>query len=83
MTTKRYTWKEEYATNGELFWKDLRENERKYAEEHEESAEQVEEELIEEDPRINAAERLGFGHIEINSEEERRQYMKSLLGVKE
>lgn len=78
MTTKRYTWKEEYATNGELFWKDLRENERKYAEEHEESVEQVEE-----DPRINAAEILGFRHIEINSEEERRQYMKSLLGVKE
>lgn len=81
MTTKRYPWKEEYATNGELFWKDLRENESKYAEEYEESVEQIEEEIIEEDPSINAAESLGFGHIEINSEEERRQYMKSLLGV--
>ena len=80
MTTKRYPWKEEYATNSELFWKDLRDNERKYAEEH---TEPIEEELIEEDPRINAAEILGLGHIEINSEEERRQYMKSLLGVKE
>lgn len=78
MTTKRYPWKEEYVTNGELFWKDLRENERKYAEEHEESVEKVEE-----DPSINMAERLGFRHIEINSEDERRQYIKSLLGVKE
>lgn len=78
MTTKRYTWKEEYATNGELFWKDLRENESKYAEEHEESVEQVEEDLS-----INMAERLGFRHIELNSEDERRQYIKSLLGVKE
>ena len=81
MTTKRYPWKPEYATNSELFWHDLRENERKYAEEHEESEEQIAEELIEEDPRINMAERLGFRHIEFNSEDERRQYMKSLLGV--
>ena len=66
MTTKRYTWKEEYATNGELFWKDLRENERKYSEEYEESVEQIAEELIEED---------------LCTEDERRQYMKSLLGV--
>ena len=70
MIAKRLPWKEEYATNSELFWKDLRENESKYTEEP-----------IEEDSRTNLAEYLGFGHIEINSEDERRQYMKSLLGV--
>lgn len=76
MIAKRYPWKPEYATNSELFWHDLRENERKYAEEY---IEQTEEEPIldenYEEP-INITKELAL-------EDERRQYIKSLLGVKE
>ena len=72
MTTKRYTWKEEYATNSELFWKDLRENEHRYYEEY---TEPVEDDLIldenYEEP-INEAKDLTF-------EEKHKAYIRSLL----
>lgn len=72
MITKRYPWKEEYATNGELFWKDLRENERKYANEY---IEQTEEEPILDE---NYEEPVNIAK-ELTLEEKRRQYVKSLL----
>lgn len=69
MTTKRYPWKPEYATNSELFWHDLRENERKYAEEHTKLIEekQIIEESIEEP-------------IELEQEDKRKR-MLAFLGV--
>ena len=72
MTTKRYPWKEEYATNGELFWKDLRENERKYADEYAEP--------VEDDPVLdeNYEEPVNESK-EITFEEKRKAYIRSLL----
>lgn len=67
MIAKRYPWKEEYATNGELFWKDLREHERKYTEEHEKSVEQIVKESIEESKEID--------------QDDKRERMLALLGV--
>ena len=72
MTTKRYPWKEEYATNSELFWKDLRENERKYADEYTEP--------VEDDPVLdeNYEEPVNESK-EITFEEKRKAYIRSLL----
>ena len=72
MTTKRYTWKEEYAINGELFWKDLRENERKYTDEYTEP--------VEDDPILdeNYEEPINESK-EITFEEKRKAYIRSLL----
>ena len=74
MTTKRYTWKEEYATNGELFWKDLRENERKYADKYTEP--------VEDDPVLdeNYEEPVNESK-EATFEEKRKAYIRSLLGA--
>lgn len=72
MTTKRYPWKEEYATNSELFWHDLRENERKYADEYTEQ--------VEDDPILdeNYEEPVNESK-EITFEEKRKAYIRSLL----
>ena len=72
MTTKRYTWKEEYATNGELFWKDLRENERKYTDEYTGPVE--DDPILDEnyEEPVNEAKDLTF-------EEKRKAYIRSLL----
>lgn len=80
MITKRYPWKEEYAINGELFWKDLRENERKYAEEHkdlildEKTIEPLSGVLLSSGP-VNMSEEL--------NEDDKRKRMLAFLGVKE
>ena len=68
MIAKRLPWKPEYATNAELFWSDLDKANKQYV-----AVEQPEEyiEPIEEEPCTIVAQ----------PENDRRQYMKSLLGV--
>lgn len=68
MIAKRLPWKPEYATNSELFWSDLdKANKQCIVEEQpEEYIEPIEEDI----------------HDDVEQpENDRRQYMKSLLGV--
>ena len=82
MIAKRLPWKPEYATNAELFWSDLDKFSKQFEirEQGEVRALSTEEYVnrTDADPRDYMPELLGFIHV---TEDERRQYIKSLLGV--